>query len=106
MDRREELNTILERFDENKKMLLSELVNEIFFLEMQLKDLKKYPFIKVHPKDSSIQKQTVAGKQYKELLQQYNNCIKVLLSSLSIGQNEENDSVVRQWMKDWSSRRT
>ena len=36
----------------------------------------------MNPKDPSMQKATPAAKQYKELLQQYNNCIKILTGIL------------------------
>jgi hypothetical protein len=53
--------------------------------------------IKVHPDDPNKQKSTPAAKQYKELLQQYINIIKVFMRST--GATEEDDeSPLRKWM--------
>lgn len=76
-----------------------QLVDEIVFIEEQLINLKKLPFIKIHPKDPTKQKTTPAAKQYKELLQQYNNSLRLLLRmSGDIGESEE-ESPLRQWAK-------
>lgn len=78
MDRKEELIKYLKDNCPDKLPIITPLVNDVVFLEAQLEDLKKYPFIKIHPKDNSLQKITPAGKQYKELSQTYLNTIKVL----------------------------
>lgn len=76
-----------------------QLVDEIVFIEERLINLKKLPFIKIHPKDPTKQKTTPAAKQYKELLQQYNNSLRLLLRmSGDIGESEE-ESPLRQWAK-------
>lgn len=80
MDRKEELIKYLKDNCPDKIPIITPLVNDVVFLERQLEDLKKYPFIKVHPNDISLQKTTPAGKQYKELSQTYLNTIKVLCS--------------------------
>lgn len=82
MDRKAELKKLCESLDDAAKATTAQLIDEVVFLEMQLKILKEYPFIKVNPKDPTQQKVTYAAKQYKELLQQYNNCIKILLGVL------------------------
>jgi len=94
MDRRKELEKIVGKDNE----LVSQLVDEILFLEDQLIQLKKLPFIKVNPKNNSQQKSTPAAKQYKELLQQYTNCIKVLARATGQDDKEE-DSPLRAWAK-------
>jgi len=58
----------------------ADLVEEILFLESKLTELKKLPFYKVHPTDNCKQKVLPAAKLYKELLQQYTNCLKLLLN--------------------------
>ena len=68
MNRRDELLKII-----NNDISLLPMVDEILFLEGKLAELKKLPFIKVHPTDQTKQKTTPAAKQYKELLQQYTN---------------------------------
>lgn len=76
-----------------------QLVDEIVFIEEQLINLKKLPFIKIHPKDPTKQKTTPAAKQYKELLQQYNNSLRLLFRlSGELGESEE-ESPLRQWLR-------
>ena len=60
-------------------------------------ELKQYPFISINPKNPAQQKPTAAAKQYKEFLQQYANCIKILLSAF--GKNEvEEISPLREYL--------
>lgn len=88
MTRRQELNKIFENVDDTKG-LIRPLIDDVIFLECQLDDLRRLPFIKVHPEYPDIQKPTAAAKQYKELLQQYNNCIKILTGILRKDTPEE-----------------
>lgn len=98
MSRREELLKILENVDESKKTVVIPMIDDIVFLEGKLENLRKLPFIKIHPTNPDMQKLTPAAKQYKELLQQYNNCIKILVSTVSKGELEE-DSPLRAYLK-------
>lgn len=82
MTRAEELKKLCESLDDAAKTTTAQLIDEIVFIETQLKILKEYPFISVNPKNPTQQRATYAAKQYKELLQQYNNCIKILLGVL------------------------
>ena len=94
MTRRAELTSLIK----DKKALLP-MVDDLMFLEARLEDLRKLPMIKVHPDDPSKQKTTPAAKQYKELLQQYTNIIKVFLRAT--GTDEEDDeSPLRKWMNE------
>lgn len=77
MNRKEELLKIFEQVEDTKDIILP-MIEDVVFLEEQLAALRKLPFIRINPKDTSQQKPTAAAKQYKELLQQYNNCIKIL----------------------------
>lgn len=77
-----------------------QLVDEIIFIEEQLVELKKLPFIKVHPKDPSKQKATPAAKQYKELLQQYNNSLRLLVRITGADAETEEESPLRRWMNE------
>lgn len=97
MDRKSELKKLCEGLDGAAKTTTAQLINEIVFLEAQLVELKKYPFISINPKNPTQQKPTAAAKQYKELLQQYNNCIKILLGAF--GKNEvEETSPLREYL--------
>lgn len=94
MDRREELLKIIDN-----DTRLTVLVDEIIFLEEQLEALQKLPFIRINPKDPSIQKATAASRQYTQLSAQYNSAIRTLVSVS--GGNDENDkeSPLREWVK-------
>lgn len=96
--RKEELIKVFEGVDKNKKTIVYPLIDEAIFLEGKLTELKKYPFVKIHPNNSQLQKPTTAGKMYKEFLQQYNNVIKTLCSILH--KQEGNDtSPLREYLK-------
>ena len=75
--RKEELLKIFDNVEDTKGIILP-LIDDVVFLEEQLDYLRTLPFIRVSTQDPSLQKATPASKQYKELLQQYNNCIKIL----------------------------
>ena len=68
--------------------------------EEQLKELKKMPFISSDPKNPARQKATPASKLYKEMMQQYNNSLRLLFRlSGDMGEVEE-DSPLRKWIKE------
>lgn len=94
MDRRKEL---LDCLDADEK-LIGHLVDEIIYLEDQIAEVKKLPFIKVHPDDPQKQKATPASRLYVQLSAQYNSAIRTLMS-LSGGNDTEGDSPLRQWVK-------
>ena len=75
--RKEELLKVFDNIEDTKGIILP-LIDDVVFLEEQLDYLRTLPFIRVSTVDPSLQKATPASKQYKELLQQYNNCIKIL----------------------------
>lgn len=81
MSRKEELVKVFEQIEDTKDVIMP-MIDDVVFLEDQLQQLRKLPFIRVNPKDPAQQKLTPAAKQYKELLQQYNNCVKILTSVL------------------------
>lgn len=97
MSRKDEL---LQLFDaiEDTKSIISPMIDDLIFLEDRLQELRKLPFLRVNPKDPSMQKPTPAAKQYKELLQQYNNCIKILTGILRKDAPEE-ESPLRAYLE-------
>lgn len=100
MTRRDELIKLV---GEESLYLVNDVIDEVIFLEGKLQDLKKYPFIQVHPKDDSKQRATPAAKQYKEFLQQYINCLKMIESIIykekRLDSEEVEDSPLRKWFK-------
>lgn len=97
MTRKDEL---LQLFDaiEDTKSIIAPMIDDLIFLENRLQELRQLPFLRVNPKDPSMQKPTPAAKQYKELLQQYNNCIKILTGILRKDAPEE-ESPLRAYLE-------
>ena len=83
MTRREKLNEIFKDIDENKKELINPLLDNIAFLEEQMEELKRLPFIQVHPKDPTKQRTTKVAKLYKEHSQSYMNAIRIVYSMIN-----------------------
>lgn len=97
MSRKDELVEYLCR-SENDRLIIIPLLDEMLFLENRMEQLKELPFIQVHPEDPMKQRATPAAKQYKELLQQYANIIKVV-SKRDDGKDADEESPLRQWVK-------
>lgn len=94
MNRKEELEKIA-----GSDPAAAQLIDEIVFLEGNLEKLRKLPFIKVNPKNLEQQKATPAARQYKELLQQYTNSLKLLQRIAGRDGEEEEDSPLRAWLR-------
>lgn len=91
MSRLEELKGLFENVEEDKQKLAQQLIEEAGFLEGRLEELRKLPFIKVHPDNPELQKRTEASKLYKEHIQSYCNVIKILNGILQKNSIEEDD---------------
>lgn len=102
MSRRDELINLI---PDDSKELVNEVVDEIIFLEGKLTELKKLPFIEVHPQTPTLQRNTPASKMYKEFLQQYINCVKVIEGVIYRDKRLEGDEVeespLRKWFKQY-----
>lgn len=99
MDRKTELFSLLKDGSQDE-LKARQLIDEIVFIEQRMVELKQYPFIAVNPKNPAQQKPTAASRQYKELLQQYNNCLRLLLRITGdIGGDSEEESPLRAWLK-------
>lgn len=97
MERKSEL---LEQLpDDATRSMMEPLIDDIVFLEEMLHNLRKLPFIRISDKDPNRQKATSAAKQYKEMLQQYNNSMKVLRSAMNKN-DDGDDSELRKWFKN------
>lgn len=97
MNRKQELLGLLKGGAQDE-LKARQLIDELVFLEHQMTELKKYPFIAINPKNPSQQKPTAASRQYKEFLQQYNNSLRLLLRITGdIGESEE-ESPLRKWI--------
>lgn len=80
MNRQDQLNNIFEKLSDDQKELNEPLKQKALFLEGQLAELEKLPFYRVNPDNPVQQKQTEAGRLYKDLLQAYCNVMKMLNS--------------------------
>lgn len=99
-DRKQQLLDLIKNTGVNNDIKAAQLIDEIIFIEEQLREIKKYPFIAVNPKNPMQQKATPAAKQYKELMQQYNNSLRLLFRlSGDIGKDTEEDSPLRAWAR-------
>ena len=100
MNRRDELIAIIP--DESMELVTS-VIDDVVFLENRLTELKKLPFIEVNPKNPMKQRSTPASKLYKEFLQQYINCIKmieyVIYKEKRLDGDEETESPLREWFR-------
>lgn len=101
--RTEELKKIFSEFDPNVQKVVTPLFAEMDFIESQLVELKKKPFIKYHPKDPSVQKQTPAGKLYKDLLAQEKDIVRILCSQLR-KQDTDEESPLRKYLRELDKR--
>lgn len=98
MTRIEELQAIFKEADESLRKIVGPMLDDVAYLEERLAELRRLPFLRVDPNDNSRQKSTPAAKQYKELLQQQNNCIKILISAAKNAATEE-ESPLREYLK-------
>lgn len=96
MDRREELLAIV---GEDKEKLFLPLIEKTIFLEQKLEELEQLPFYKTNPNNAKQQKMLPAFKMYKEMLQQYNNCIK-MLEKTKTDDGEGDNCLFDEWLKE------
>lgn len=94
MNREKELLDIIERVDADKKAVLTPLIADIVYMEGRLRELRKLPFIRIHPKDLARQQVTPAAKQYKETMQAYLNAVKVVLTALYRNEGDGADELM------------
>lgn len=101
MSRKDELIAII---PEESLELVSSVIDDVVFLEERLTELKALPFIEVNPKNPMKQRSTPASKLYKEFLQQYINCIKmieyVIYKEKRLEGDEAEESPLRKWFRE------
>ena len=103
MTRSEELKKIISKAGTDNDLKAAQLIDEIVFIEERLKELKRLPFIAVNPKNPAQQKATPASRQYKEMLQQYNNSLRLLFRlSGDLGADQDEESPLRKWVRERS----
>lgn len=101
MTKKDKIKGLLSAADENERELVDGLIDEMLFLEDRMAELKKMPFIAVHPKNKAITKQTPAAKQYKECSQSYANIVRVLLSVIRKTETSAQDELIKK-LEEWA----
>ena len=96
MNRRKELDKIFDDIEENEKILISPLLDEVFTLENKMIELKKLPFLSIHPKNNALQKITPAAKLYKECSQSYMNAMRILINVLRKVESSAQDELLKR----------
>ena len=95
MTRRDQLEEIFKNVDEGQKQLVDRLLDEVVFLEEKMVELRKLPFVNVHPTNPALQKTTPAAKLYKECSQSYMNAIRILSSILHKVESSAQDELMK-----------
>jgi len=101
MNRRDELIAII---PEESLELVKSVIDDVVFLEGRLDELKKLPFIEINPKNPMKQRSTPASKLYKEFLQQYINCIKMIEYVIYKEKRLEGDEAEVSPLREWFMR--
>lgn len=96
MDRKETLEDIFKDVDESEQKLIAPLLEEVIYLEEQMKYLRTLPQIKIHPTNNAIQKKTEAAKLYKEYSQSYMNAIRILIGVLHKVDSSAQDELLKR----------
>lgn len=86
---------------DESKGLIAEVIEEAVFLEEKLQKLKKMPFIEFNSKNKTQQRATPAAKMYKEFLQQYINCIKVIENVIYKDKRLEGEEAEESPLRAW-----
>lgn len=94
-ERLAELKDIFKDIDGNMFKVIAPLLPEVVFIEKRLVELRALPHLRVDTSNPARQEVTAAGKQYKELLQQYANYIKILQTTLYRGGGEGDDALMK-----------
>ena len=94
--RRNELKELFRDVDDGERRLVDNLISEVVYYEAQMAELKKLPFISVHPKNPAMQKTTAAARLYKDYATSYMNAIRILLNILRKVEASAQDELLRR----------
>lgn len=95
-ERLAELQAIFSNIDENMYKVIAPLLPQVVFLENRLNELRDIPHLRIDKNNPAKQETTAAGKQYKELLQQYTNCVKILQTTLYRQGGDDSDELLKK----------
>ena len=97
MDRTEQLRGYFANVDEDKRSLAYDTIDEYLFFLDRIAELRKLPFIRVHPKDPARQELTPAAKLIREYSQAVDAKRKVLLMILYRVENSAADELLQKF---------
>lgn len=89
-----ELEKIFDGIDAGQRAVVLPLLEDVAYMENEMRTLRALPQIRVHPKDATRQEITAAGKRYREIMQTYVNAIKTLLSVLQRNGADDSDELL------------
>lgn len=95
-ERRAEYDELFQNVDETEKRLVDRLISECVYYEEQMEELKKLPFLNVHPTRPALQKVTPAARLYKEYATSYMNALRILLNILRKVESSAQDDLMRR----------
>lgn len=101
VNRKNQIYSLFDHIDDHERELINPLLDEVFFLEQQMTELKKLPFLKINPKNPMLQKVTPAAKLYKECMQSYMNAVRILLNTLRKVESSAADELLEH-LKEFS----
>ena len=96
MTRLEELRKVFEGVEDEKRVVIDELIEDVVFYETEMAKLKKLPQIQVKKKNPEVQRKTAASKLLKEYSQSYMNAIRILLGVLTKSDSDSADELINK----------
>ena len=85
--------------DDSVRAVVRPLVEELADVEDRIREVKRLPLIRVHPKDPSIQRSTAAGRLYQSLLGRQTDIVRMLLRQLGRSGDDEEESPLRAYLR-------
>ena len=82
MERREQLRSYFANVDEDKRSIAYDTIEEYLFFLERIEELRRLPYIRVHPTDRARQELTPAAKLIREYSQAVDSKRKTLLTIL------------------------
>jgi hypothetical protein len=94
-ERTAELTNIFSEIDAKQRAVVLPMLQDVAYMEKEMRDLRDLPQIRIHPKDKTRQQVTAAGKRYREIMQTYVNAIKTLLTVLQRNGSDGDDELLQ-----------
>lgn len=95
-DRKAEYVHIFRAVDDDERELVDKLIDECVWYEEQMDEIKKLPFIAVHPKRPELQRTTPAARLYKEYATSYMNALRILINVLRKVESSAQDDLLKK----------